>query len=105
MSRSRVGVVALMTIELKKLCINKFNLEGTILYWPPTSRFLFEEKICVNKFVSTNLCTDRTFGKTPALSEFEIIQGTFLLKFTFLLIFQIFRQKIALPRAITNWKF
>ena len=44
-----------------------FNLEVIKLYWSPTSRFHFEEQICVNKFVSTNLCMDRTFGKTPAL--------------------------------------
>ena len=69
-----------MTIELKILCINKFNLERTKLFWPPTSRFLFEEQICVNKFVSTNLCMDRTFGKTPALSEFEINSGHFFVK-------------------------
>ena len=80
MSRRRVGVVALMTIELKKLCINKFNLEGTKLYWPPTSRFHFEEQNCVNKFVSTNLCMDRTFGKTPALSELEINSGHIFVK-------------------------
>ena len=69
-----------MTIELKKLCISNFNLEGTKLYWPPTSRFHFEEQMCVNKFVSTKLCMDRTFGKTPALSEFEINSGHFFVK-------------------------
>ena len=69
-----------MTIDLKKLGMNNFNLEGTKLYWPPTLRFLFEEQISVNKFASTNLCMDRTFGKTPALAEFEIKSGHFFVK-------------------------
>lgn len=33
--------------------------------------------MCVNKFVSTKLCMDRTFGKTPALPESEINSGHF----------------------------
>ena len=94
-----------MTIELKKLCINNFFfIEGTKLYCPPSHRAK-PSPPTYNNFVSTNLCKDRTFGDYPPFLNLRLIQGTFLLNCTNLLISQIFHQKIALPRAITNWKF
>ena len=84
--------------NLKNCVSTIFFIEGTKLYCPPSPP-------TYNKFVSTNLCKDRTFGKYPPFLNLRLIQGTFLLNCTNLLISQIFHQKIALPRAITNWKF
>ena len=63
-----------------------------------------------NIFVLTNLCQQicawtELLEKRPPFLNLRLIQGTFLLNCTFLLNSQFFRQKIALPRAITNWKF
>ena len=80
-------------------------LEGKYKTILPTHINSYRDSTSINKFVSTNLCMDRTFGKTPALLNLRLIQGTFLLNCTNLLISQIFHQKIALPRAITKLKF